>query len=371
MKHERLMGAARLSILVAAGACGVRGAATSTPNASPTFAHATAPAEAPGSEESDDAPESGPSFACRGPLDSCIGDPCPTGLACVGDENFACGEVPALGKPCPAGKCELQGADLGTRVCLPDGCCGERASFPNSPGCEEGAPAARFEIDHGATREDWVACLDNSTGRQVNEIAFRDGTRVVFTFSSSYAEHIGEPRAVRGFLKLPSAKLGGAILTFGGGATLERNPYDQARLLAANARVLSRASSEPVDGRVLFGERADRRRPQDPGTIAGEPVPADELHTSTCGTDPEDAYTCSALVGTDAAPTWLFAEVDAKRTLVDAFVAWSRPTGADVFVASRATVDEQGGVELTGLRRLPHADDAKPGDAVVRVTLDD
>ncbi|MFO0613028.1 MAG: hypothetical protein U0414_10590 [Polyangiaceae bacterium] len=319
-----------------------------------------------------EAAANGPTFACRAALVSCLGEPCPGDQTCLHDGNFACGQSAALGKPCPAGTCERTGVELGTRVCLPEGCCDAEVRFPRDvPSCDEGEPHALIEIERGGAREAWLTCEDSAGGREVNEILFKDGTQLVYTFSAGYAERIGAPSAIRGFLRPAPGRIGDAIVAFGGGATLERNPYDQSRIVAARAHLLARTPGEEVSGAVVFADSGGEEEVVDFGTLAGERLPADALRSRSCGTDTEATYSCGALIGTSADPTWLFVQMDDETTLLDGFVAWSRPGGADVFLASRATRDMKGRIDLGAFRRLAHVDETQPGDAVVRVTIDE
>lgn len=313
------------------------------------------------------APE-GPSFACPGPLDACIEASCSDGMACAGGGNYACGVMPPLGKRCPEGMCELAGDDLGTRVCLPDGCCGAESRLPPAPGCPDPSSSARFEIERGDTKASWLTCLGDSTGRSVNDIGFRDGSRLIYTFVERYAERIGARRTVRGFLKLPHDKLGGALIAFGAAATQVRNPFDQQQIVAPSAHLVPIQSGEHVAGNVVFNQNG-RERANGFGDIEGEDLPKIPL-VGSCGTDEADEFLCSYVIGVDDAPTWLFTELNPKREIVDAFVARSRADGADVFVATRVTLDAHQRVDFAELQRLGRVNDADPGDVVLRITMD-
>lgn len=325
----------------------------------------------PRAEAAPSSPADGPRFDCKGPVPSCkYEEPCPGDMTCAGNGNFACGDTPALGRPCPPGTCELEGEEVASRACLPIGCCEEVENLPEVPGCEPEQTRARFEILRDGHRDEWTSCVVDSSGSDTVEMAFVDGTKVVYAFPTEYAPGIGEPKAIRGFLRPPASRFDGAVVVLGAGATSEQNQHGQWRISAPAAHAVARSGGAPVAGNVSYDDKEFRATKHDYGSVDGVRLDVHEILAMSCGQRQESGYSCGIFMGTNAAPTWIFIRLGEKDELVDAFVARYDASGVDVFVASRGGKDATSRVEVGGFGRLPRVDDAAPGNAVVRITVD-
>lgn len=314
-------------------------------------------------------PEDGPRFDCRGPVPSCDHDACPDEMTCAGNGNFACGDTPPLGRPCPPGTCELAGEDVASRACLPVGCCEAAVRLPEVPGCDPEQTRARFEVVRAGLRDAWTSCILDSSAADTVHMAFIDGTHVVYAFPRDHRPGIGAPTTIRGFVRLPPSRFDGAVIALGAGATSEQNQHGQWRISATSAHAVGRSGAIPVAGAVSYDD-TELPRKHDFGTVDGARLDVDQIGLKSCGRMPQDVYTCSIFMGTNADPTWIFVRFDDQDQLVDGLVARYDPGGANVFVASRGSKDAKSRVEVGGFGRLPRVEDAAEGNAVLRVTLD-